>query len=564
VTSDPEGPRLELGDDPDRVRAALRDWIDRGAPRPGAWTLRDALPLAASLLSAAGQERKRAIYAVGDATERGLGSLPETAEGGIPVLSIPALEDTEIPEHVSLDEVSWEQAPDVDPRAVRIQAVIRRHGGGDGEQTTRPISAALLVGGEEVARTVVQAEADTDVQVEFTHHLLDSGNTFPATVELVDLADDPLPSDNRRHLWLSPDDALEVIVTNGDPSELRAHDEVFFLGTALASSESGRRMHITSLAPDQLEQRIREQGALGLGEVDVLILANVRAPQEDVAPALVDFVERGAGLLITVGGRVEAKPYNERLDPVLPLLMREPVIVGTAPGRKEARVEGIAPADLSHPLFAGLEGDPGLSGTRARKIFLLDPAPDRAAEIAISFTSGAPALITRDAKLGRVALLTTTIDRDWADLPLRPGFVPLMERTIAYLAGARARALGTVVLVGEPRAVESDAPVEVEAPSGRRISIAPDRDGLAAFTDTFEIGHHRILRADGSPVRTGLFAVQVDPVESLTRPIALSERELEGERKDVSTITPRWRSLVPFVLLLLIAEVALRWRRRRG
>jgi len=566
VTSDPGGPRVELGDDPERARAALRDWIERGAPRPGAWTLADALPLAASLLSStAGEERKRVIYAFGDRTERGLGSLPETAEGGIPILAIPALEDANLPEHVSLDEVAWEQAPDIDPRAVRIQAVLRRHGGtDDGERTKRPVSVALLVGGEEVARTVVQVEPDTDVQVEFTHQLLDGGTTFPATVQLVDLEDDPLPSDDRRHLWLSPDDALEVIVTNGDPSELRAHDEVFFLGTALAASESGKTMHITSLAPDQLEQRIREQGALALGDVDVLVLANVRAPQEDVAPAIVDFVKRGAGLLITVGGRVEAEPYNARLGAVLPLMMREPVVVGTAPGRKAARVEGIAPPDLSHPLFAGLEGDPGLSGTRARKIFLLDPDADRAAEIAISFTSGAPALVTRDADLGRVALLTTTVDRDWADLPLRPGFVPLMEHTIAYLAGARARALGTTVMVGQPRTVEADAPLEVETPSGRKISIAPDRNGLAVLSDTYEVGHHRVLRADGSLARTGLFAVQVDPAESLTRPMPLTQRELEGEQKDVSTLTPRWRSLVPLVLVLLIAEVALRWRRRRG
>ncbi|MHC4990360.1 MAG: vWA domain-containing protein, partial [Planctomycetota bacterium] len=305
VTSDPGGPRLELGDDPERPRAALREWIERGAPRSGAWTLGDAVPVAASLLSQGGDgERKRVIYAFGDRTEGGLGSLPETAEAGIPVLAIPARENTELPEHVSLDEVSWQQAPDIDPRAVRIQTVLRRHGGDapDGAETTRQISVALLVGTEEVARTVVQAEADTDIQVEFTHQLLDGGTTFPATVALVDLDDDPLPSDDRRHLWLSPDDALEVIVANGDPSELRAHDEVFFLGTALAASESGKRMHITSLAPDQLEQRIREHGAPGLGDVDVLVLANVRAPQEDVAPALVEFVQRGAGLLITVGG----------------------------------------------------------------------------------------------------------------------------------------------------------------------------------------------------------------------------------------------------------------------
>jgi hypothetical protein len=62
-----------------------------------------------------------------------------------------------------------------------------------------------------------------------------------------------------------------------------------------------------------------------LAGVDVLVLANVRAPAEDIAPALRARVAAGMGLWITVGERVEARAYNDRLGELLPLLLREPV-----------------------------------------------------------------------------------------------------------------------------------------------------------------------------------------------------------------------------------------------
>src|SRR5690606_8738645 len=118
---------------------------------------------------------------------------------------------------------------------------------------------------------------DDPTGVEFTHTVLEEGQAIPATVAL-DLDHDPMPSDDRRHLWLSVDEALEVVVVNGDPSELRAHDEVFFLGTAIAAADEVGEFRLRSMAPDQLEQAIRERGTAALAGVDVLVLANVRAP----------------------------------------------------------------------------------------------------------------------------------------------------------------------------------------------------------------------------------------------------------------------------------------------
>lgn len=572
VTSDPQGPTLELSADPDRVRDALVSWRSAGAPRPAAWVLADAVPAAVGLLTDSDRQRPRVIYAIGDATEGGLGSLPEAAEGGVVVLPIPAadLEDVaEGPvEHIAITSVDWAPAPDLDPRAVRIEAVVARHGPdtyGDVDdnfdpKALRQVGIALRIANVEVARATVDLPPNDSASVEFSHTLLEEAGPVAATVVLVDHGTDPMPSDDRRDLWLSADDAVEVLVVNGDPSELRAHDEVFFLATAAAAADEGRGLRMRSLAPEQLEDRVRKKGRQAFADVDVLMLANVRAPAQDIAPAIVEMVRRGMGLWVSVGDRVEAEAYNARLGPVLPLRMREAVQVGTAPGRQEARVEGVAPADLSHPAFRAMRGDLGLSGARASRVMLLEPDPTRDRQVALSFSSGAPALLTATVNAGRVALLTTTIDRDWADLPLRPGFVPLVASVLDYLADTKTGVAGTRVFAGTPRTLRATAPIAVTTPRGRQISVAPDDDGSATFRDTYEPGHYR-ARTDDTQI---VFAVEVDAAESDTHPVVIDTATVQdGEGRNVAVSVPRWREVVIGALLLLLLESLVRLRARR-
>ncbi|MCY1058010.1 BatA domain-containing protein [Nannocystis sp. SCPEA4] len=558
VTSDPSGPRLELSADLGRVREAIGEWISGGAPRSGAWPLDSGLPVAAALLRGDGG-RRRAVYAIGDPTARGLGSLPETAGPETPILPVPALGSLDalpdVPEHMSLDTVGWEPARDLDPRAVRVWGVVRRHAPGPVEaDNLRRVAVAMQLGGEEVARADVMVPRGGEARVEFTHTLIGDGPS-PAALALVELDDDPLPGDEVRHFWLAGEDELDIVLVNGDPSEMRAHDEVFFLATALAAAP-GRRLRVHGLAPDQLEARLREPRPLA--GVDVVVLANVRAPAPDAAAALTRRVEEGLGLFVTVGERVEAGAYNERLGELLPLRLREALVVGTAPGRTENRTEALAPANLAHPALRGLGDDLGLLGARTRRLFLLEPDAARAVDVALSFTSGAPALITRAHGRGRVALLTTSVDRDWSDLPLRPGFVPLVERLVAYLDASQQGAAGAVLRVGEPRILPGDRPATVVTPGGERLAAVPDGQGQAVFKDTWTPGHYTVERGDDEPPLR--FAVQVDPAESDTTSHAVAGPRIEGDEVLAAARYPRWRPLVLLVALLLLAESILRWR----
>lgn len=579
VISDPRAPTIELGERDDtvpRIRAALDAWVDdpEQGPRPGAWSLAEALPRASAMLSEA-NARPRVIYAIGDATDRGLGSLPQVTAGAITVVPIPTRGTADQPpepppEHVGLRALTWERAPELDASAVRVRALVRRYGpfsndGPDQDAAQLEVVAALEIDNQEVARTRVALAPNGEAAAEFTHTLADEGEAARATVRLLDREQDPLQIDDRRHVWLAAGEAVEVLIVNGDPSETRTNDEIFFLSTAIGASDLSQSIHaikLRGLALDQLEDRLRAEQGAALDGVDVLVLANVRAVSAELAPLLAERVDAGMGLWITVGDRVSASEYNTRFADLLPLLLREAVYAGTAPGRTEARSEGIAPVQLSHPMFVATharDGDLDLGATRTRRMFLLEPDPRRAADIAVTFTSGAPALVTRAHGRGRVALLTTTIDRDWGDLPLRPGFVPLAVDTLTWLAGARGHDDADVIEVGAGKTLARATAYAVTTPSGESLPITPGSDGEPArFDATNTPGHYRARPSDDAAAEPERFVVEFDAREADTTPVQVFASQLEGEGGTVEIYEPRWRELALLVLLLLGIESAAR------
>lgn len=572
VIADPRAPELELREVVEGVaaiRARVDEWSsdDEAGPRPGAWTLAESLPRALGLLGDQVDERPRVIYAIGDPTSGGLGSLPALAGEAVTIVPVPTRgRPGELapptPEHVSLREPSVEPAPELDPRALRITAIAHRHGGGD---ELLDVGVALILGDEEVARTRVSLAAERDAAIEFVHTPAEGG-TQPvrARIELLDRPDDALPIDDRRHLWLSSSEAVDMVIVNGDPSDTRTNDEIFFLSTALTSSET--QLELRGLSPDQLEDLARS--GQPLADVELLVLANVRAPSKELAAMIAQRVEQGMGLWISVGDRVAAGEYNERFGEILPLLLREAVFTGTAPGRTEARSEGLAPIVLAHPIFAGMvaeeAGSLDLATTETKRVFLLDPDPRRASDIALAFTSGAPALITREHGKGRVALLTTSIDRDWSDLPLRPGFVPLVLRTAAWLAHSGSAGRRGQLDIGDVEPLAQDVPYLVHTPSGGALPVAAAQRGEPTrFTATDQPGHYRAVpQTDdnaAAEANAELFVVEVDSRESDTTPITIGAAELGGEAGSVTIYAPRWRELAMLALLLLGLESAVRW-----
>jgi len=164
-----------------------------------------------------------------------------------------------------------------------------------------------------------------------------------------------------------------------------------------------------------------------------------------MAAAMARFVSAGGGLFISVGDRVDTTMWNERMAKLWPQPLGLPRTASALPGQHAGEIvddrpaERLAPIDRRHPLLASFpEHGEGLVSARFFKYMLLDPAPESPERgVILRYESSAPALVEKQVGKGRVMLLSTTVDREWTDLPIRTGFLPLVREASPRAGEAR-------------------------------------------------------------------------------------------------------------------------------
>jgi hypothetical protein len=344
----------------------------------------------------------------------------------------------------------------------------------------------LRLDGTEVARGFVDVPARGQVRKRFLHAFTGSGAVHQAEVEI---DGDRFTLDDRRLARVEVSRGLRVLVVDGDPRTVRNEDEVFFLEAALRAG--GGRFQVQIAMPDEIAAR-------NLDATAAIFMANVARPPADTAAALIRYVEGGGGLFVSVGDRVDADVWNQRLRRILPQPLGLRRTAAARPGTLEGETvdtrpaERLAPIDRRHPLLAGFSGGgEGLTSARFFQYLLLEPIADTAGRrVVLRYESGAPALVESEIGRGRVLLLTTTVDRDWTDLPIRPGFLPLMQEAARWLAGAPSGDAISTLLVGAVReipAAADDRRIEIIKPSGEGRALAPEaRDTTSRRGDARE------------------------------------------------------------------------------
>src|SRR5262249_4059233 len=232
---------------------------------------------------------------------------------------------------------------------------------------------------------------------------------------------------------------------------------------------------------------------------------------------------------------------------------------------------GLGRIDRRHPMLTVFPSDPvGLRSARFYRIMLLAPIPDTENRRALlRFESGAPALVEAEIGAGRVLLYTSTVDREWTDLPIRPGFLPLVQQAARYLARAPMREPEPPGVVGRPHTVRvatDDARIEVTTPSGaHKLFDRPELSGRRElpYGDTAETGIYHIAVAgiDGALVpRPALdFAINLDPKESDLAKVRAGTANGEAPPAVAGTETPTrrielWHAVAAALLAFLVVE----------
>ena len=138
-------------------------------------------------------------------------------------------------------------------------------------------------------------------------------------------------------------------------------------------------------------------------------------------------------------------------------------------------------------------------------------APGR--RIVLRYENGAPALVEAEVGRGPGPAAHHAVDREWTDLPIRPGFLPLVQEAARYLAGApsgdataddRRRASKREMSLGRRRPARSRSSSRAANRAGctprPRTRASRARGTRCCSTETDEPGLYRVraARADGT------------------------------------------------------------------
>lgn len=370
-------------------------------------------------------------------------------------------------------------------------------------------TATVFVDGQQLRRQRVVGNAGSDVYVEFACQFTETGDH---RVKLQLDCVDSIQDDNTAYLAVRVARAQKVALLANSNSQ----PVLDFVETALAPyADSGRaqnRFRTQRIATHEVTPT-----TLSIDEYETAILVLGGPLSETASDALLDFVHSGRGLIAFPGADVATDWWNHLAG------SSQPLFALRYTGSDKLEAEGLVIASgLPGPLasLGGLKSS--FTQVRLQQASRLLPRSSELQESAIPIllTPAGPALVTRAFGKGRVLQFSFSPGREWTNLQVLPGFVPLMQELAVFASQAERSRRN--VFAGEDFTQPSRdgkrklEPIDVSVPSdGQPASEVIHYSGIyevADFTD----------KATREPV---LLAAQIPSEESPMEP--LSEAELD-------------------------------------
>ncbi len=390
-----------------------------------------------------------------------------------------------------------------------------------GVEVEAPVSVTLPDDSEITAFAIVPAGGSAEVQVTVPPEV-------PGGIGTARVRDSGLSMDDARAFHLPRVGASRVLVVDGDPGSTPVRSEVYFLERALAPWGEVRG----GVLPETV-------APAGLARLDadlhrVVYLANLSDPAA-WSTTLVDFVRAGGGLVLSLGSNATADRYNGALRELLPAELRK--ARSLVPLGAERGVPLVLP-DFEHPLFTPFtrKGRRALAEVEVRVAWTLEPfTQSETVSTLLSLADGNPVLVERKVGRGRVLLWTSTLDKDWTNLPLQAAFLPLVQRVTSWLGGEAGLATSRFEgLVGLPVAVplpDGGGDPRLSGPAGEDLPYVLSSGSEPAVVFTPKGPGAYALAFEGSAPFARV-AVNTDPLESdirVDQALAAVEARLEPE-----------------------------------
>jgi hypothetical protein len=485
------------------------------------------------------------VIVVSDFARHAMESIRIPKLASFPTIELLPIRDKVPPSNRAIVGLKTEPAPfassDAYQFTVRVQNVSK--------QAAKDLSVQLVLGNQPKAKGFVNIPALGTAEKQFVVRLPRAG----VYTGYVEIGDDGLQADNRFYFALQARQRPHVLLVNGDPRTIPYLDELYYVDRALQELSSPfvlKTVHASSMLPSP-------------DKFQAIFLVNVRNLPTAWVSQVRRFVRKGGGLMLTMGNQVSVSEMNQQFDGLLPRPLRRVALAAQRPdGTGIALQRYFGEVTASHPIFQRLYRD-GLvfQSARVSRLMLVETRKAKqTGQVLWRFSHGPPALLERRVGSGRVLLMTTTLDRDWTDLCIRPFFQPWLKRVTTYLAGgARFQQSPDLVVDQSGKLTLPDnRACTVTTPRKKTFVLRPSRR-VATFPGGSVPGIYRFSR-DGKSMSILPKIVNVDPKESDLSPIAAKQlRSLGTVTSSVSTLAFKqserfWPFLFFCLLLVFFAE----------
>jgi hypothetical protein len=416
---------------------------------------------------------------------------------------------------------------------VEFRATLRNYG----ESPYNELPVVFRVDGQEKAASRVSLAPGQSSQLVFSHSFEGAGSHF---VDVFSDADSVAP-DNRFTVCIHVRGRIPVVLVNGEAVSDPLRGETDFAEIALQPFSAGR----LEMA-DLLSARVvtpEKLSAATLLDSAVVVLANVPKLSDRQFNLLEGFVSQGGGLMVWPGARLDLDWYRSVFFHEGKGLL--PALFGPVQGdlREGGKVAAVATQHFESPALAFFN-DPrngSLSDASIRVWHRLLPGPlgTEPFEVYARLDNGDPFLVGRRVGGGRVLSAATSIDADWCNLPMRPVYVPLLQRLVLDLAstGEAPRNLspGQVLSAAFPTA-DTGTRLRLELPDQSSLQLPVVSKGgraMVEFDGTQRPGLYTLFPQGREPI---YFAVNVERKESDLQRLTSGEIEKLGGESGVLVV----------------------------
>lgn len=501
------------------------------------------------------QNINKEVYLISDLQKSGFdlpadGNIGELLDDDVKLFVLPV--QTESQENLSISQLSVGNQILEKDKVADVTVRVQNNGG-------RPVKgrlAHLFVNGKRIAQNVVDLSGGAAANLHF--RMVPDKTGFQSGYVL--LEDDLLSEDNKRYFAYDIADQIPILLVGNAPTDTR------FLKLALRPArEVASYLKITETPAAQLDD-------IDLNKHRVVVLVNVPRLSSAQVQRLQSFVKAGGGLMVILGEDVDLRNYNDHLHKKLKL----PGLTQILNEENRGQFLSMGEIDFSHPIFRGVfEKEKFVESPHVK--FAVDIDARIPVDKIIKYSNGMTFLFESKLQAGRILYLTTSLDQKWSDLIFKGFFVPLVNRSAFYLAGA-ASAENDQIGVGGQISYQSEdlaasAELAIEKPDGNRSKVKAEISKgrfLLNFNETNLPGIYKLFSNDKMIAQ---WACNYDPVESqgATLDLDLLQNHLhDGQLVEIGLETSIveslqqsrfgqefWQTLLVMAVLFLLIETLL-------